>query len=251
MAETRRSGESRRIILRVDVQSNLPLTLELAAALAVAEQAALHGLFVEDEDLLNVAGLPFSQEITRLGGQARQLDDQKLQRTLNRFGGEFRRILESQCDRLALAWSYSTVRGRRLALELGEAVDADILVIAQPRSRRSHHVHGPLHVLFCPDHSVLALPALRVILDRNSDRAIELLLLGGGDDSAPTRSPELMELLAEYPMVQAACFPATGLDELLQGREYNLDCIVASRGLDAEQGRQIASLASCPIIIVS
>jgi hypothetical protein len=250
-AEAGNTLEPCRIVIRVNVDSHLPTTLELAGALAVAEEAALHGLFVEDEDLFSVANLPFTQEVTRLGGQPRILDDRSLQRALERVGSEFRRSLQRHADTHSLRWSYSSVRGRKQVLELGEQEQADILVIAQPRGRRSTHRHDPRRLLLCPDHSALALPAIRVFLEHNPGCDVELLVLEEGDDESRSRDPAMLQLLSDYPTVKVISFPAEKLAALLTSRDHSLDCIVASRQLGSERVRLITGLASCPLIIVS
>lgn len=239
--------EPRRITVTVDVNSHLPSILELAAALAVAQRAALHGLFVEDLDLLNVAGLPFSQEVPLLCGQPRSLDDRKLERSLSRAGGIFRRHLEQEAQRASLQWSFRTVRGRKHALDLDDEA-ADILVLAQRaplrRSRR-----GPLRLLLLPDHSQLALPALKVLLEHNRGHDIELLLVG--EDPDPQAQAALQELLGEQPGVRLRRLQQPALDALLEDRDSGPDCVVLARHAPAARLRQVLSLAQCPILVVS
>ena len=72
----------RRIVVTVDIESHLPSTIELAVAIAASQQGALHGLFIEDEDLLRAASLPFAREVPLTGGKPRTFDDRMLERNL-------------------------------------------------------------------------------------------------------------------------------------------------------------------------
>ena len=83
--DTGSTGKQRRVIVTVDAQSHLPPTIELAVALAASRQIALHGVFVEDVDLMRVAQLPFTQEVPLFSGQPRSLDNRQLQRSLDKL----------------------------------------------------------------------------------------------------------------------------------------------------------------------
>ena len=53
----------RRIVVGLDAGPRDRAALEAAAQLAARMQAELVGLFVEDIDLLHLAGLPFAREV--------------------------------------------------------------------------------------------------------------------------------------------------------------------------------------------
>ena len=50
-----------RIVVTIDTASRAEPAIAVAAAFAKAYQSALHGLFIEDTDLLAVAELPFTR----------------------------------------------------------------------------------------------------------------------------------------------------------------------------------------------
>ena len=53
----------RRILIALDASTHSLAALHAAAEMAANMQAELIGLFVEDENLLHLAGLPFAQEV--------------------------------------------------------------------------------------------------------------------------------------------------------------------------------------------
>ncbi len=62
-----------RVVLRMRGGAASPLAVEAAMRLARAFRGELRGLFIEDEDLLSLAGLPFAQEISLTGRRSRPL----------------------------------------------------------------------------------------------------------------------------------------------------------------------------------
>ena len=53
-----------RVVIPLDVASEGATAIETAARLAARANAPLHGIFVEDQDLLSVANLPFARQVT-------------------------------------------------------------------------------------------------------------------------------------------------------------------------------------------
>jgi len=58
-----------RIVVALDAASELRTTIETAARLAARWRVPLHGLFVEDEELICLAGLPFASQVTLAAGR--------------------------------------------------------------------------------------------------------------------------------------------------------------------------------------
>ena len=58
-----------RVLVAVDASAASLLALELAADLAAALRASLTGLYVEEEDLLHAAGLPFARRVRAQSGE--------------------------------------------------------------------------------------------------------------------------------------------------------------------------------------
>ena len=54
----------RRVVVSVDAASETRIAIDTAARLAVRWGVPLHGVFIEDEELIGLAGLPFARQVT-------------------------------------------------------------------------------------------------------------------------------------------------------------------------------------------
>jgi nucleotide-binding universal stress UspA family protein len=86
------------------------------------------GLFVEDVDLFNLAGLPFGREVQTLGG-ARDLDETTLEAELTRRAAQVKRSLDLMAQQAQVTSSFRVVRGRVSAEVILAAGDGDLLVL--------------------------------------------------------------------------------------------------------------------------
>lgn len=240
----------RRVIVTVDAQSHLPQTIELAVAIAAATQSALHGLFVEDVDLLSVTKLPFTQEVPLLGGRPRTLDNRQVQRALDKMASQFRQSLESQARLSTLSCSHSVVRGRKQSLELGDAQEAEFIILGQPLRGSTMSAHMQ-RILLVADHSSLLIPALEAILDKSRALRTELVVLADPDQAGEEFLASLSILAARYPAVVQVILPLDQLQRILLTRTPSIDCVLASRQLDSELLGQILRLAACPVIVAA
>ena len=58
------SGPIERVVVTLDAASEYRTAIDTAVRLAARTGAPLHGLFVEDPDLLYLAALPFARQVT-------------------------------------------------------------------------------------------------------------------------------------------------------------------------------------------
>ncbi len=98
--------------------------LEAAAALADRVGAELVGLFIEDEDLLRFAALPFAREIGFASAERRRMDVSELERSLRAHAAEAERTLARVVERSTARWSFRVARGFAAAELLGAALGA-------------------------------------------------------------------------------------------------------------------------------
>ena len=138
MNEARTTDPFQRILVGVDASAGSLSALETAAGLAAELHSELIGLFVEDDDLLSLASLPFSQEVT-LTGSVRSLDPAQIEQEMKRRAIAARRALQAAAEQRRLRWNFQVVRGR-VARELSAAADRmDLLCVgpcARPATRR-------------------------------------------------------------------------------------------------------------------
>lgn len=125
----------RRILVALDASPESLAALKHAADLAARLQAELTGLFIEDEDLLNLAQFPFAREVSRLTRAGRTFDRATLEEDLKAQAALSRRALKELAEAMNLRWSFRVLRGR-IERELETAAsEADLLAIGRRPSR--------------------------------------------------------------------------------------------------------------------
>ncbi|HSC94158.1 MAG TPA: hypothetical protein VLC73_04260 [Burkholderiales bacterium] len=118
----------RRVIVGLDPLQQSRALLEAAAELAGEIQAELLGLFVENQDLLHFAGLPFAREVGFESATRRTLDVGSMERTLRALAKEARQALESVAGPTQVQWSFRVVRGAPAAELLAAAEESDLVI---------------------------------------------------------------------------------------------------------------------------
>lgn len=113
--------------------------LEAAGALAASLEVELHGLFVEDSALLQLASLPIAQEVRTYSATVRRIDPETIQGELRQQSRRARRAIESVAVRTRVAWAFRVRRGPVVYELLEEMADADLIVLgrgSRPGQRR-------------------------------------------------------------------------------------------------------------------
>lgn len=133
----------RRIVIGLELSPQARHALDTAASLAQRMEAELVGLFVEREDLIRLAGLPFACEICLPSARTRGIDAKQMERSLRAMAEDSRRMLAAAAERQApppvrgrqgirpLRWSFQVTRaatGREL---VSPGDPADLVVIAR------------------------------------------------------------------------------------------------------------------------
>jgi nucleotide-binding universal stress UspA family protein len=121
----------RRILVALDASSQSLAALDAAVELAARMEAELMGLFVEDINLLELAGLPFAREINYFSATHQQLDSQKMERALKVKAEQARQALAAAAERSQVRWSFRVVRGQVLSELLEAAMEADLLTLGK------------------------------------------------------------------------------------------------------------------------
>ncbi len=167
--------------------------LRAAAGAATRMNSELTGLFIEDSDLLKLAGMPFACEVCFPSATRRELNTQQLERTLRSLAEEARRSLEALARHSALRSSFRVARGSLLAELLASVSETDV-VVAGTLSRVSS---APGLSVFC-----VAGTAPAVIAELIDDLApwaygsIALVVLGADADTLPAWEVEVRKRLA-------------------------------------------------------
>ena len=249
VVKIRSTKRSNKVVVTVDVESSLSQTLELAIALAIASKSELHCLFIEDQDLLQVASLPFAHEVMLAGGQSRILDNQQLLRSFNAGSRYFRHSLAQQAEKSSLSWTYSKVRGRRRSMELAESAEAEFLIIGQQTGRYSQ-VLKPNRILLINHDNPRLYQALDVVLANLPDRPVDLILVAPVEPIPRNSLQQLTNKLEANPHSSLMQINPDALVTTLVRKSQPVDYVIVSRR-DPELLQQIMQNSSCPMIVVS
>lgn len=120
-----------KILVALDTASECLSTLEMAARVAAQTQAELVALFIEDSDLIRLAGLPFACELNRSSGTERRLEPPLMARALRAQQQRVNQALVQIKQRLAVETSLRVVQGHYMSEAVTAARDVDILVLAR------------------------------------------------------------------------------------------------------------------------
>lgn len=120
----------RRIVVLLDASAAGKAALAAAAARAAELEAELLAVFVEDVDLLHLAGLPFAREIGFPSATRRELDASAMERALRQIADEARRSVAEIAKRMPLQWSFQIARGALSTQMLAAAAEADLVIEA-------------------------------------------------------------------------------------------------------------------------
>ncbi len=119
-----------RIVFAFDARSHADPRLAAALRLAAGSRPDLEAVFVEDQDLVNLAALPFASEVGLSAG-LRQLDPTALRTSLRAHAEELRRGLEAMARSGGRQLSFSTVQGRLTARLQALLEEASVAVLSR------------------------------------------------------------------------------------------------------------------------
>lgn len=128
MAEERPFA-ARRILVAIDASAASLDALAAAVALALRLGSELRGLFVEDEDLLRFAALPFAGIVRTPGGEREQLDPASAEVTLRAIGSRARDAFERAASDRGVIGTFQVARGRVVREVLAAAEGVDLVVL--------------------------------------------------------------------------------------------------------------------------
>jgi nucleotide-binding universal stress UspA family protein len=120
-----------RVVVPLDAASETDTAIDTAARLAARWRVPLHGVFIEDEELICLAGLPFARQAT-LGAGLQPLTTDQIEHHFRAFAEQARRQLAEAAERHQVQWSFETVRGPLTRDMLGGEHD---FVVAAAASR--------------------------------------------------------------------------------------------------------------------
>jgi nucleotide-binding universal stress UspA family protein len=126
VGEERRNA-MQRILVAVDASPHSLAVLHAAAELAALTGAELHGLFVEDVNLLNLGSFPFGREVGLYTATPRAISAAAMERQLRIMGAAIREVVARTAARSRVRWSFEVRRGS-IATELLAAAQEALLL---------------------------------------------------------------------------------------------------------------------------
>jgi hypothetical protein len=121
-------SEPRRIVLVCEATSDVRAAVEETVMLAARWHAALHGVFIEDENLFRLARLPFGRQATLSPSVHEPLNEEEIASLSSALGAAMRQALEEMAGKQGLEWSFDVLRDLPRLAALAE-IEGDILVV--------------------------------------------------------------------------------------------------------------------------
>jgi len=119
-----------RIMLGMKSASQIAPAVDAASVLAEVINVDLFGLFVEEDAMINLAGLPFARAVDLGGGEVKPLTPQLIEQTFARNAETCRKAIEAGAGSSRVSWTFKTSRGQ-VSGEIESAVEiGDLLVLA-------------------------------------------------------------------------------------------------------------------------
>lgn len=241
-----------RIVLAIKGSSEAVRLLAEATDLARSLRAELAGLFVEETDLLRIAGLPMAREIGVTTGDIRDIEPVTTARLLQRQAEAVRNLVAQTAASLDLPWSFRVTRGNIVEAALTAATASDLVMLAPPPGAVQHILgtatpgRTRLKVAVWFDGTVAAERALAAAEDlvRYRAESVSLVVPTGYDPDEMRR--HAAALPGGYP----------GLSGTLRLEDLHsrsgLTSIVIPIGSLADEAelRRILARATCPVILV-
>jgi nucleotide-binding universal stress UspA family protein len=271
------SGSIERVVVPLDAASENREAIDTAARLAAHAKVPLHGVFVEDEDLLRLARLPFVRHVMP-GPGIEPLSVETIERQLRAAAERARKELAAAATRHRIDWSFEVVRRANGPL-LVAAGERDLVVAGALSRPVGGHFRvewrGWSAIASVPGPLLLAQrgwdpsgPVLAVLRDRRPgsarllDVAAQLAAAAGGaltvicpPELAKAEGFEawLAERIAPYSVrLQIEVAPAEPAD--LERRLAELGCrVLAVHSGDGERSERLRALfgrLACDILVV-
>lgn len=132
----------KRILIPLNPTDEDMSALEAAIRLATRFRAELVGIYIEDTELMRLAGLPFAREIAHLSAVTRQLNPAGMARALRVRAEIVQSKLQQRAARAQVSWSFLVLQGDLLPEQLIVSPASDLLII-EAGSRYRRRMQGP------------------------------------------------------------------------------------------------------------
>lgn len=121
----------RRILVALDASAHSLAALQAASEIAARLESELVGLFVEDINLVRLAGLPFAREVGFPSAISRELDVAAMERSLKLLAAQAKQAIAATAERVHVPWSFRVARGSVVAELLSAAPEVDLVALGR------------------------------------------------------------------------------------------------------------------------
>ncbi len=240
------------VVLAADVGSYSNTTLSLAVQMAASIKSRLRGVFIEDEDLMQVAGLPCTREISLTTALERPTSVAQMQRALRSVAEQFSQSLQQQAQARQIDWSFDYTRGRLREIGLNPGADVAYVIVGRPVGRRIEVSGQPRtrRILLLATRSPHQEHALSVALDSFGPVTIELTRV---NEASPQGKPAEIKVLRNQAenRIRLVDLERARLFELLSKKGYLFDCAILPRNEEADEVLRIMERLVCPVILTA
>lgn len=240
------------VLLRVESDCVPGNTIDLAIAIAASVQSRVHGLFIENQDLLRVASLPFTREISSTTAIIQDTSYDQMQRSLRAMAVQFRKSLEQAALASKTPWSFDYVSDHAVEAEWTSRHGITYTIIGQRTATQkgSQQFRPVRRILLIENHSPQLLHALNVVLQWFKQDRVEVTVIHdraeGGHKTELAgyiRGLEQRILLIELERNE--------LVKLLTETGASYDCVIMSKHESPDNQLQILKYLTCPVVTVS
>jgi nucleotide-binding universal stress UspA family protein len=127
----------RRLLVALDASEPSRAALDAAIDLASRLGSDLLGLFIEDEALIRIGGIPIARVVGLGSAAGRAVDVSDMERELRAVSSRARRMLAEAAAAARVPWSFRAVRGRVTEELLAAAAEADLICLARVGGTRA------------------------------------------------------------------------------------------------------------------
>ena len=248
-----------RIVIGLDTSFLTREALSLAARLAASMDARLKGIFVEDENLLALASLPFAREIS-FSGEVRELDPERMLRAMRAQAESARRVLARVAAEAHVDWTFDVKRGRPLS-SIAASAGADDTLVIRSTSAPSQEVGRTVRAATLDAHADVLLVARGIGLKGAFAAALPPGAAGRGVASVDEGSSigESCSAFAETlaarigaPFRRLGARGRSPADIAAAARAAGVGLLIVNAGWlgDDEDAARLSAVAGCPILLL-
>ena len=144
IAHVAEAGEGRgRVVLQLCSANPSALAIEAAIRVAQAFQSEIESLFVEDQQLIELASFPFAREISRTGGRSRAISSSDIELEFKLAFAALQRRIEAMARAAEVPVHQRVVRGepvKALVEACAECGPWNVVALAEPFGSHAGHL---------------------------------------------------------------------------------------------------------------